>query len=177
MHKKGFTINRNTLLHVSTVLGHLQGELSVTVTLGLHFTVEWECAVDCVLRFLNSPRSTKIVFIPLFSYFCLDDLVVADGRSMLALKLCGGWVGDGKVNDLKKAKVSLLLQCINLWKIKFFKILTVVNLITYLHVATITDRLAPFCYSKTPPLNNLLPFDRLALYIEKAFILVVNLRA
>jgi hypothetical protein len=34
-------INRNTLLHVSTLLGHLQGELSVTVTLGLHFTVEW----------------------------------------------------------------------------------------------------------------------------------------
>jgi hypothetical protein len=43
-------INRNTLLHVSTLLGYLQGELILTVTLGLHFTVEWECAVDCVLR-------------------------------------------------------------------------------------------------------------------------------
>jgi hypothetical protein len=50
MHKESFIINRNTLLHVSTLLGHLQGELSVTVTLGLHFTVELECAVDCVLR-------------------------------------------------------------------------------------------------------------------------------
>jgi hypothetical protein len=48
-----------TLLHVSTVLGHLQGELSVTVTLGLHFIVEWECAVDCVLCTggVNPPRS------------------------------------------------------------------------------------------------------------------------
>jgi hypothetical protein len=50
MHKESFIINRNTLLRVSTLLGHLQGELSVTVTLGLHFTVEGECAVDCVLR-------------------------------------------------------------------------------------------------------------------------------
>jgi hypothetical protein len=27
MHKDNFIINRNTLLHVSTLLGHLQGEL------------------------------------------------------------------------------------------------------------------------------------------------------
>jgi hypothetical protein len=27
MHKERFIINRNTLLHVSTLLGHLQGEL------------------------------------------------------------------------------------------------------------------------------------------------------
>jgi hypothetical protein len=27
MHKQSFIINRNTLLHVSTLLGHLQGEL------------------------------------------------------------------------------------------------------------------------------------------------------
>jgi hypothetical protein len=40
MHKESFIINRNTLLHVSTLLGHLQGELFVTVTLGLHFIVE-----------------------------------------------------------------------------------------------------------------------------------------
>jgi hypothetical protein len=38
MHKESFIINRNTLLHVSTLLADLQGEL--TVTLGLHFTVE-----------------------------------------------------------------------------------------------------------------------------------------
>jgi hypothetical protein len=40
MHKESLIINRNTLLHVSTLLGHLQGELLVTVTLRLHFTVE-----------------------------------------------------------------------------------------------------------------------------------------
>jgi hypothetical protein len=28
MHKESFIINRNTLLHVSTLLGHLQGEIS-----------------------------------------------------------------------------------------------------------------------------------------------------
>jgi hypothetical protein len=50
MHKESFVINYNTLLHVSTLLGHLQEELSVFVTLRLHFIVEWQCAVDCVLR-------------------------------------------------------------------------------------------------------------------------------
>jgi alkyl hydroperoxide reductase subunit AhpC len=52
MHKESFIINCNTLLHVSTLLGHLHGELFVIVTLRLHFIVEWECAVDCVLRCL-----------------------------------------------------------------------------------------------------------------------------
>jgi hypothetical protein len=50
MHKESFIINRNTLLHVSALRGHLQGELFVIVTLRLHFIVEWECAVDCVLE-------------------------------------------------------------------------------------------------------------------------------
>jgi hypothetical protein len=36
MRKESFIINRNTLLHVSALLGHLQGELFVTVTLRLH---------------------------------------------------------------------------------------------------------------------------------------------
>jgi hypothetical protein len=40
MHKDSFIINRNTLLHVSTLLGHLQREIFVIVTLRLHFTVE-----------------------------------------------------------------------------------------------------------------------------------------
>jgi hypothetical protein len=31
MHKESFIINRNTFLHVSTLLGHLQGELFVKV--------------------------------------------------------------------------------------------------------------------------------------------------
>jgi hypothetical protein len=37
---KIFFINCNTLLHVSTLLGHLQGGLSVVVTLRVHYTVE-----------------------------------------------------------------------------------------------------------------------------------------
>jgi hypothetical protein len=37
MHKERFIINRNTLLHVSTMLGHLQGELFVIVTPTSHF--------------------------------------------------------------------------------------------------------------------------------------------
>jgi hypothetical protein len=40
MHKESFIINCNTLLHVSTLLGHLQGELFVADTLRLHFIVE-----------------------------------------------------------------------------------------------------------------------------------------
>jgi hypothetical protein len=47
---KSFFIYCNTLLHVLTLLGHLQGELSVVVTLRLHYTVERECAVHCALR-------------------------------------------------------------------------------------------------------------------------------
>jgi hypothetical protein len=46
MHKESFLINCNTPLHVSTLLDHLQGELSVVVTLRLHYTVGRECAVD-----------------------------------------------------------------------------------------------------------------------------------
>jgi hypothetical protein len=45
MHKESFIINCNTLLHVSTLLGHLQGELFVIVTLRLHFIVEWNLSV------------------------------------------------------------------------------------------------------------------------------------
>jgi hypothetical protein len=44
---KVFSITCNTLLHVSTLLGHLQGELSAVVTLWLHFIVEL-LIVHCV---------------------------------------------------------------------------------------------------------------------------------
>jgi hypothetical protein len=40
MHEESFIINRNTLLRISTLLGNLQGELFVIVTLTLHFIVE-----------------------------------------------------------------------------------------------------------------------------------------
>jgi hypothetical protein len=40
MHKESFVINCNTLLHISTLLSHLQGQLLVIVTLRLHFIVE-----------------------------------------------------------------------------------------------------------------------------------------
>jgi hypothetical protein len=45
---KGFFINcKYTLLHVSTLLGHLQGETFRCLYTRLHYTVERECAVDC----------------------------------------------------------------------------------------------------------------------------------
>jgi hypothetical protein len=40
MHKESLIINCDTLLHVSTLLGHLQEELFVIGTLRLHFIVE-----------------------------------------------------------------------------------------------------------------------------------------
>jgi hypothetical protein len=45
MHKEFFFINYNTLLHVSTLLGHLQGETFHCRYTRLHYTVERECAV------------------------------------------------------------------------------------------------------------------------------------
>jgi hypothetical protein len=50
MHKEFFFVNYTTLLHVSTLLGHLQGETFGFRYTTLHYTVERECAVDCVLR-------------------------------------------------------------------------------------------------------------------------------
>jgi hypothetical protein len=59
MHKESFIINRNTLLNVSTLLGHLQGELFVIITLRLHFIVEWSrLALQCSSR-LQKQRSTQ----------------------------------------------------------------------------------------------------------------------
>jgi hypothetical protein len=39
MHKESFIINRNTLLHVSTLLGHLQGELNYNSTIKYNLSV------------------------------------------------------------------------------------------------------------------------------------------
>jgi hypothetical protein len=50
MHKEFFFVNYNTLLHVSTMLGHLQGETFRCRYTRLHCTVRRECAVDCALR-------------------------------------------------------------------------------------------------------------------------------
>jgi hypothetical protein len=47
---KSFFVYYNTLLHVSTLLGHLQGETFCCRYTRLHYTVERECAVDCALR-------------------------------------------------------------------------------------------------------------------------------
>jgi hypothetical protein len=55
MHKESFIINCNT--HVSTLLGHLQGELFVIVTLRLHFIDEREYAVQA--RTAESSRLQK----------------------------------------------------------------------------------------------------------------------
>jgi hypothetical protein len=47
---KSFFVNYNTLLHVSTLLGHLQGETLCYRYTRLHYTVEQKCTVDCALR-------------------------------------------------------------------------------------------------------------------------------
>jgi exonuclease I len=60
MHKESYIVNCNTLLHVSTLLGQLQGEFFVIVTLRLHFTVECECAVDCVLCCFWRPEPSAV---------------------------------------------------------------------------------------------------------------------
>jgi hypothetical protein len=49
MHKEFLFVNYNTLLHVSTLLGHLQGETFRCHYTRLHYTVERECAVDRAL--------------------------------------------------------------------------------------------------------------------------------
>jgi hypothetical protein len=45
-------MNYNTLLHVLTLLGHLQGETFRCRYTRLHYTVKRECAVDCALHHL-----------------------------------------------------------------------------------------------------------------------------
>jgi hypothetical protein len=47
---KSFFVNYNTLLHVSTLLAHLQGETIRCRYTRSHYTVDRECAVDCALR-------------------------------------------------------------------------------------------------------------------------------
>jgi hypothetical protein len=44
MHKESVIISYNTLLHVSTLLGHLQGERFCY----RYTKVGWQCAVDTV---------------------------------------------------------------------------------------------------------------------------------
>jgi hypothetical protein len=52
---KSFFVNYNTLLHVSTLLGHLQGETFRCRYTRLLYTVERECAVDCAVHRTFSP--------------------------------------------------------------------------------------------------------------------------
>jgi hypothetical protein len=50
MHKELFFVNYDTLLHVSNLRGHLQGETYRCRYTRLHYRVERGCAVDCALR-------------------------------------------------------------------------------------------------------------------------------
>jgi hypothetical protein len=69
MHKEFFLVNYNTLLHVSTLLGHLQGETFRCRYTRLHYTVQRECAVDCALRRLW--RRELFVHLLVFKVFCI----------------------------------------------------------------------------------------------------------
>jgi hypothetical protein len=57
-----FFINCNTLLHVSTLLGHLQGETFRCPYTWVHYRVERECAVD--MRTVNSTFSLNSIVQP-----------------------------------------------------------------------------------------------------------------
>jgi hypothetical protein len=57
MHKD-FFFNCNTLLQVSTLLGHLQGEFSVVITLRLNFIVELLTTESSRLQKQGSTQST-----------------------------------------------------------------------------------------------------------------------
>jgi hypothetical protein len=64
MHKESFIINRNALLHVSALLGHLQGELFVIVTLRLQLQLSENVllTVYCIVfGGVNSLRSRPAV--------------------------------------------------------------------------------------------------------------------
>jgi hypothetical protein len=50
MHKGSFIINRNTLLHVSTLLGHLQGELSFTPLKTTQYAVNSTFSLNCKVQ-------------------------------------------------------------------------------------------------------------------------------
>jgi hypothetical protein len=48
MNKEFFFVNYNTLLHISTLLGHLQGETFRCLYTRLHYTVKREFSLNCI---------------------------------------------------------------------------------------------------------------------------------
>jgi hypothetical protein len=66
MHKEGFIINRNTPLHVSTVLGHLQGELFCYryTKVALYNWVRMCCWLGCFWRSEPSAGRDRREFTP-----------------------------------------------------------------------------------------------------------------
>jgi hypothetical protein len=76
MHKV-FFVNYNTLLHVSTLLGHLQGETFRCRYSRLHYTVKRECDVDCALRRL---RRRELFVVSACTSFSLK--MTQQGRNM-----------------------------------------------------------------------------------------------
>jgi hypothetical protein len=74
MHKEFFSVNYDTLLHVSTLLGHLQGETFRCRYTRLHYTVERECAGDCALR--RSAQKKLFVHSLVFKVFFLGITVL-----------------------------------------------------------------------------------------------------
>jgi hypothetical protein len=84
MHKESFIINRNTFLHVSTLLDHLQGDLFVIVTLRLQLdenvllTVYWRrelsavrgCSAGRDRGEFTPPKTTQYTVNSTFSFNC-----------------------------------------------------------------------------------------------------------
>jgi hypothetical protein len=63
MHKEGFIINRNTLLHVLTLLGHLQGQLFCY----RYTNVALQCSAG---REFTPPKTTQYTVNSTFSLNC-----------------------------------------------------------------------------------------------------------
>jgi hypothetical protein len=86
---KDFFITCNTLLHVSTLLGHLQGDLSCVVTLWLHFIVEL-LIVYCELSVVSACSPDHREFAPpkghaVFNIFSKLCFVLFCGYKIIAI--------------------------------------------------------------------------------------------
>jgi hypothetical protein len=68
---RSFFVNYNTLLHVSTRLGHLQGETLRCRYTRLYYRVERKCAIDCALRRLWRRELSVVSACITFSYVSL----------------------------------------------------------------------------------------------------------
>jgi hypothetical protein len=84
MHKESFIFNRNTLLHVSTLLGYLQGELFYRYTkFALCFCIKIEFLSSLATILLRNFRVWEVHFCLNFYQFCF----VSENSNGISIKL------------------------------------------------------------------------------------------